>query len=103
MLNFLEGIYNFISNLGGWLLYGIITAINAIVAGLAAFVQGLLDGISVGMPTAPTLPSTFSDILSWVAWVFPVHTVVQIAIFYAAAWIMWWLLSIALRWVRAES
>jgi hypothetical protein len=92
-----------VTHLPQFLWYSLISLVNLLVAGLAKFVQALLDGIGISMPAPPTVPSTFTDVLSWVAWVFPIGTVADIAVFYAAAWLMWFVVSIGLRWARAAS
>ena len=101
MLSIAHDVWFVITNLPAFLLYALTEFVNAIVAGLAAFVQAVLDGIPIGMPAPPDLPPTFTDILGWIAWFFPVSTLADILVFYAAAWTMWFILSIALRWVKA--
>lgn len=77
-----------------------VRALNAIIAalgaGLTAAVAALPD-----MPAIPTMPSEFTTAASWVAWAFPVGTVVAALTFTLTVWLAWQLVAIALRWAKA--
>lgn len=80
----------------------LVSALNAIIAGLGAAVSGLLS-LLPDMPALPTLPAAFTTAEGWVAWVFPVGTVVDILVWATTVWVLWQGVSLILRWAKALS
>lgn len=83
-----------------WVQTGVTDVINAVVIALA-FVVGAVMGLMPDIPTAPALPDAMTTALSWIAWAFPVDTLVSIFAFLVAAWAIWFGVSIGLRWAKA--
>jgi amino acid transporter len=75
-------------------------ALNAIIAALAVVIGGLFS-LLPDMPDLPDLPTPFVTAESWVAWFFPVSTVVDILGFWLAMWLIWQVIALALRWAKA--
>ena len=69
------------------------------LAALAAFLIAQLPD----MPNVPAMPSEFTTALGWVAWVFPVGTVVTIFAFIVGAWIAWQVVALIFRWAKLLS
>ena len=80
---------------------GATLVVNAVIAALGAFVGLLVAAMPVAMPDLPALPSQFATAAGWVAWFFPVATVVQILAFFLTAWLAWQAVAIGLRWAKA--
>lgn len=78
----------------------VISAVNAVIKALGSAITGLLS-ILPNMPDLPDLPQPFLTAEAWVAWFFPVSTVVDVLSFCATVWLVWQLASIALRWAKA--
>jgi hypothetical protein len=91
-------IHNFVC----WIETAIMVSINAIIYALGTVISGLL-AILPTMPDPPTMPTWATDALGWVAWVFPVGTLLDVIGFLVAAFLLWFGVSIALRWAKAVS
>lgn len=74
---------------------------------LTKFVNLLLDAVSALLSWLP--PSPFADSitvmndsqgLGWLAWFFPVHDAIQLTFKWIGAIALFYLASIALRWVK---
>jgi hypothetical protein len=76
------------------------SAINALVAALAFVIAGLF-ALLPNMPDLPELPEPFVTAESWVAWFFPVSTLLNILAFWLAMWLLWQVIALALRWAKA--
>lgn len=85
-----------------WVRTGVTDVINSVVFALGALIGGLLS-LMPTIPTAPDLPAPMVTALSWIAWFFPVGTLLDILSFLALAWITWMGVSLVLRWARAVS
>ena len=85
-----------------WVQTGVTDVINAVVIALAALV-GVVVALMPDIPAAPSLPTPLTTALSWVAWFFPVSTLIDILAFLAAAWLIWIGVSAALRWVKVAA
>jgi len=87
-----------------WLFDGIeelaVLAVHGLIAAFAAVLSVLFAALP-DMPALPELPSTLTMALEWVAWVFPVDTLVDVLGFVLAMWLLWQAVAIALRWARA--
>jgi hypothetical protein len=75
-------------------------AINALIAALAAII-GALISLLPNMPDLPELPAPFVTAEAWVAWFFPVGTVVDILAFWLSMWLLWQVIALAMRWAKA--
>jgi len=80
-----------------WVLTGIVTAVNFLVAGLAAIVSGLL-AVMPPMPDLPTTPDWIVQGYAWGAYWFPVGFLVTLLAMYYGFWAAWFVISIPLRW-----
>lgn len=85
-----------------WVQTGVTDTINAVVIALAAVV-GVVISIMPDIPAAPSLPGPMNTALAWIAWFFPIGTLVDIMAFLLAAWLLWIGVSVILRWVRVVS
>jgi hypothetical protein len=83
-----------------WVETAVMTVLNLVIAALGAAISAL----ALLMPTMPDFPSTpgpLADVLGWIAWFFPVHQMVLMFAFFLSAWLLWFALSIILRWAKA--
>jgi hypothetical protein len=83
-----------------WIRTGVTDVINAIVIALAAIV-GTVTGLMPSIPSAPDLPAPMTTALGWIAWFFPVGTLVDIMAFLAAAWLIWLGVAAIMRFAKA--
>lgn len=85
-----------------------IEALNAIIAGIAAALELALSVLPT-MPNVPSMlpeffnPSEPNNVLSWVAWFFPIDTLLNVLAFTLSMWLMWQIAAIALRWAKMLS
>lgn len=88
----------------GFILDGVealaIKALNAIITALGAALSAALS-VLPDMPALPDPPSQLIMVEGWVAWVFPVTTMLDVLAFVLVIFLMWQLVAIALRWARA--
>lgn len=89
-----------VENFVCWVRTGVTIVINDVVSALAAVV-GTVIGLMPDIPSAPSLPGPMTTALSWIAWFFPVGTLVDIFVFMSAAWLIWLGVSTILRWAKA--
>ena len=79
-----------------------VAALNAIIAGIGTLLAALL-ALLPEMPAIPSLPSEFTLVAGWVAWIFPVSTVVDALGFTFAAWLAFQAVAMGRRWVKGLS
>lgn len=79
---------------------GATLVVNDIISGLAFLVSTVI-GLMPDIPAAPSLPDSMQTALAWIAWFFPVGTLVDVMAFMLAAWVIWLGVSTALRWAKA--
>jgi hypothetical protein len=101
VLDFLGKIWCALSHMDCYVLYALKAAVNAIVLALGAIVGVLIAAIPVDMPDPPAMPDAMTTALSWVAWVFPIGTLLAIIAFFLSVWLMWQGVAVLLRWVKA--
>ncbi len=101
MLSLLSRIWCVIGHLDEWVLKGAVMLVNFVILALGTFLGVLVDAIPIDMSALPTIPDEFITISTWVAWFFPVFTLVSILAFYLAVWLMWNVVGMCLRWVKA--
>jgi hypothetical protein len=77
----------------------LIKAINALVAALGSVLQGLFD-VLPSLPALPSPPDALVTAEGWVAWVFPVSTLVDILSWTLVVWLVWQAVALALRWAK---
>jgi hypothetical protein len=86
-----------------WLFHGIVAlvvkAFNGLIAVLAAAANAVLS-LLPGMPSFPTMPTQVSNVLGWINWFFPVGTLVDILTTLVAAWLIWMVVRVPLRWAK---
>jgi hypothetical protein len=88
-----------------WVETAVMTVLNLVIAALGAAIAAL----AALMPTMPTFPATPAwlsssgptPVLGWIAWFFPIHQMVLMFAFFLSAWLLWFALSIALKWAKA--
>lgn len=80
----------------------VVAAINAVISAFATAIAAVLS-VLPNMPDLPALPAPFVTAEGWVAWFFPIGTVVDILSWGALAWLAWQAVQIALRWAKAIS
>lgn len=77
----------------------VIGAVNALIAGLGAVLSALISALP-SMPALPTLPDSMVTAESWVAWVFPVSTLIEVLTFVSTMYLLWNIVAIGLRWAK---
>lgn len=82
-----------------WLLSGIVTLVQTILDALATAASAILS-LLPAMPSLPSLPTPFITAESWVAWFFPVGTVVDVLATVLTLWVIWFVAAIGLKWAR---
>jgi hypothetical protein len=107
MLDFLARIWCVLSQIHLYLLYALTVSVNAVVSGLEAVAQAALD-LLPGMATpenlaAAELPggASIGTVFGWINYFIPVGTLITAFLTTGGAILGLWLLSIALRWVKA--
>jgi len=78
----------------------LILAFNAVVAALAALVEGLVL-LMPPFPDLPSMPDEVEQVMGWVNWWFPVGTVIELLLWLFTVWLVWLGVSAALRWAKA--
>lgn len=78
----------------------VVGALNALIAALAVAVMAALT-LLPEMPAFPTPPPALVLAESWVAWVFPVQTLINVLLFVLSMFFLWQMIAIALRWAKA--
>lgn len=80
----------------------LLLALNGLILALGTIVGGFLS-ILPDMPALPTLPDPFTTAAAWVAWFFPVDTLLTVLALVITLWLVWQLVVVALRWAKAVS
>lgn len=78
----------------------VVDALNALIAALGATVAALV-AILPEMPALPDPPAALLTAEAWVAWAFPVGTLLDCLAFSVTVLAVWYLVVIALRWAKA--
>ena len=82
---------------GRWLVWGIMTAINGVIAAVGGLLA-LLFSLFPALPSKPTLPD--GGFLHAFAWFVPVGSILALVSIFVAAWISMLLIRVALRWAK---
>jgi hypothetical protein len=77
---------------------GLITALNFVIAGLAAFLQTILDALPP-MPDRPGAPS--DGALAWLNWIVPLGPLMSTVVSVVTLAVGFLILRVALNWARA--
>lgn len=96
----LNSILCVLRNLALSIIGAIIMAFNAVIVALASVIRTIVQ-VLPGFPALPPLPAEFDTAAGWMAWVFPVSTVVSIVAWFGAIWLLWQAVAIGLRWAKA--
>jgi hypothetical protein len=83
-----------------WIETAIVWVINSFLAGIAALLTAAI-ALLPNFPDLPSVPAPLATAYGWIAWVFPVGTLIGIFTFVASAWLLWQAVAIALRWLKA--
>jgi len=97
VIGLLESILCVLLQIPYFVMWAIISAVNAIILALGTLLEGLA-AVLPDFPTLPTMPGPVATVLGWINWVFPVATVVTILLWAAVIYLAWFGISIALRW-----
>lgn len=89
-----------ISGILGSLVALVVGAVNALIEAMAVVLAGLFS-LLPDMPALPDPPEALLLAESWVAWAFPVSTLIDCLLFTFAMWVLWQAVAIALRWAKA--
>jgi len=81
---------------------GMVALVNAVLGAFATAINAVM-AILPSMPNLPSLPTPFVTAESWVAWFFPVGTVIDVLGTVLALWLVWNVIAIALRWGKGIS
>ena len=100
MLDLLKRILCAILNLAVVLLNGLVWLVNQLLAGIAALANAAI-GLLPDMPDAPEPPN--SAVLEVANWLFPIGRVVGFAATVILLWLVWVLVSVALRWAKGTT
>jgi len=83
-----------------WVLTGIIMAVNYVILGLGALLEGLL-ALLPPMPDLPSVPSEVSTAFAYGKYWFPVDFFITLLAIFVALWLAWFIIAIPLRWAKA--
>lgn len=100
MISLLQLILCVLKQIPYFVLWALITAANSVIAALGALLE-LFAALCPDMPDLPSVPAEVTDAMGWVAWVLPISTMVSILTFLVGFFIIWWVVSIGLRWAKA--
>jgi hypothetical protein len=100
MTGLLQWLVDFFGQLVCWIMTALVLFLNLILAALAALVAGLLVLLPPMPDGLPEPPEQLPTAASWIAWFFPVSTVVEILLFVIAAQLVWWGVQLGLRWAK---
>jgi hypothetical protein len=79
-------------------LYGVLNAFITAVATVLEAVRSILPE----MPDLPTPPDSLVTAEGWVAWVFPVGTLLDVLAFVVSMVVIWEVVVLVLRWAKAH-
>lgn len=78
-----------------------IKALNGLIAAFAAVMEQAVD-LLPDMPSLPDPPDALVTAEAWVAWFFPVNTLLDILAATLVFFIVWSAVVIGLRWAKAS-
>lgn len=78
----------------------VVKALNALILALGTVLQAAFSALP-DLPALPGLPDAFVTAEGWVAWFFPVGTVIDALAFVLSMYLLWQAVAIALRWAKA--
>lgn len=77
----------------------VVDALNALIAAFAVVLEALF-AILPDMPELPEPPDALITAESWVAWFFPVGTLIDVLVFTLSMYLLWQAVALALRWAK---
>lgn len=79
----------------------LVDAVQAVLDGFAAIVNGAIAAWPVGMPDLPAVPSELVTAWGWVLWTpLPVASALALFFFLVGVEVLWQVIAIALRWFK---
>ena len=97
MISLLEHILCWVKQFGAMVLSALVDVVNLIVTGFAAALQAVLDN-QIPFPALPDVPTHLQTAAAFVAWFFPVATLLQVLATFGTLTLAWTFVAIALRW-----
>jgi hypothetical protein len=88
-----------------WLLDHALELLYTIVNGFIVAVATVLEAVRSILPEMPALPAPPDALVtaeSWVAWVFPVGTLLDVLAFVISMVVIWEVVVLVLRWAKAH-
>jgi hypothetical protein len=79
----------------------VVDALNALIAALAVALAAAI-ALLPDMPELPEPPAALVTAEAWVAWAFPVSTLIDCLLFAVTVMLLWYVVVIALRWAKAS-
>ena len=95
----LQPVVNAIAKIGDLVLVALVTAGNLLIAAVGGLI-GVLFLLLPDMPTAPTVDGGHA--LGYAAWLFPVGTGLALLASFTAAYVLFLVIRIGLRWAKAS-
>lgn len=102
MIGLLQWLVDFFAQLVCWIMTALMGFLNLMLVAIGGLIEAAIM-LLPDMPTVPGVPSEVTQVLAWINWFFPVGTVVSFFTFFLAAWILWQLVVILLRWAKASN
>lgn len=102
MTGILNAIFEFLSQLVCWIMTALVLTLNLLLAALGGLIAALAE-LLPPMPDTPSVPSQITLVADWIAWFFPVGTVIDILVFLLAAWLLMQVVLIVMRWAKATA
>lgn len=100
MLDLLSGILCWVKAIGAMVMWAIMSAFNAIIAGIAAVIAVIVSALP-NMPDDVSWSGIISDVFGYANWLFPVAFLVQMIAVLAGLFLVWMGISWVLRFFRA--
>lgn len=91
-----------LGSIGDAIVGAVVAALNALIAALATVIGALFAALP-DLPSLPSPPTAMLTAEAWVAWFFPVSTVVDILVFVLSMWLLWTIVALGLRWAKLLS
>ena len=89
-----------IQSFAALILYGIMAAVNAVIAGIGALIAIAVSALP-GMPDDVEWTGVVSDVFGYANWAFAVGYIVTILGVMAVLWAAWAIAAVFLRWGKA--
>jgi hypothetical protein len=100
MTGLLQWLVDFFGQLVCWIMTALVLFVNLMIAALAAIVSGFLILLPPMPDGLPEPPAELPQAAAYIAWFFPVGTVVAILVFAITAQLSFWAVQLVLRWAK---